>query len=120
MRTKFRYVLHIFSFFLVMTAVYVVGHSNLIALAADRMYTFNMDFEGMQGNLILVESNGRWGLMDGGHRNANTIQDADGRMISVPQSEGYSNQISMRNGKDVAQYMVNVLGVSHGTWMPRE
>ncbi len=113
MRTKFRCVLNIFSFFLVMTAVYVVGHSSLIAFAADRMYTFNMDFEGMQGNLILVESNGQWGLMDGGHRNANTIQDADGRMISVPQSEGYSNQISMRNGKDVAQYMVNVLGVRH-------
>ena len=113
MRIKFRPVLHILSFFLMLAAVYAVGHPNLLAFAADRMYTFNMGFDGNQGNLILVESNGQWGLMDGGHRNANTIQDSDGRVISVPQSEGCSNQISMRNGKDVAQYMINVLGVTH-------
>ena len=113
MRIKFRPVLHILSFFLVLAAVYAVGHPNSVAFAADRMYTFNMGFDGNQGNLILVESNGQWGLMDGGHRNANTIQDSDGRVISTPQAEGYSNQISMRNGKDVAQYMINVLGVTH-------
>ena len=113
MRIKFRPVLHTLSFFLVLAAIYAVGHLNSVAFAADRMYTFNMGFDGNQGNLILVESNGQWGLMDGGHRNADTIQDSDGRVISTPQSEGYSNQISMRNGKDVAQYMINVLGVTH-------
>ncbi|MBR3175507.1 MAG: MBL fold metallo-hydrolase, partial [Oscillospiraceae bacterium] len=113
MRRQFRPVLHILFFFLVMAALFVVRSQDSVAYAADRMYTFNMGFDGMQGNLILVESNGRWGLMDGGHRNANTIQDSNGRVISVPQSEQYSNQISMRNGKDVAQYMVNVLGVTH-------
>ncbi len=113
MRKHFRPLLHIFSLLIVLTAVFVVGNQDSVACAEDRMYTFNMEFDGMQGSLILVESNGRWGLMDGGHRNADTIQDSNGRVISVPQSEQYSNQISMRNGKDVAQYMVNVLGVTH-------
>ena len=113
MRKPFQTVLHIFSFLLALTAVFAVGRQTSVAFAADRMYTFNMGFEGMQGNLVLVESDGRWGLVDTGHRNADTIQDANGRIISVPASEQYSNQISMRNGKDVAQYMVNVLGVKH-------
>ncbi len=115
MRRPIRFLLQLFSFFLVLAAVSAVGNRNGTAHAegADRMYVFNMDFDGTQGNLILVESNGRWGLLDAGHRSANTIQDADGRMISVPESKQYSNQISMRNGKDVARYMVNVLGVTH-------
>ena len=113
MRKPFQTVLHIFSFLLVLTAVFAVGRQGSVACAADRMYTFNMGFDGMQGNLILVESDGQWGLVDTGHRSADTIQDANGRIISVPASEQYSNQISMRNGKDVAQYMVNVLGVRH-------
>ena len=113
MRMKFRPILHILSFFLVLTAVYVVWHPNSVAFAADRMYTFNMEFNGMQGNLILVESGGQWGLVDTGHRKTNTIRDESGQTIPLPQSEGYSNMISMRNGKDVAQYMVNVLGVDH-------
>ena len=113
MRRSFRTILHIFSFLVVLMVVFAAGRRDSVAFAADRMYTFNMGFDGMQGNLILIESNGQWGLMDGGHRNANTIQDSNGRIISVPQSGQYSNQISMRNGKDVAQYMVNVLGVRH-------
>ena len=113
MRNRFRLPLHIFSFFFILAAIFTVGNQDSVAYAADRMYTFNMEFDGMQGNMILVESSGRWGLVDAGHRNANTIQDSNGRMISVPASEQYSNQISMRNGKDVARYMVNVLGVTH-------
>ena len=113
MRRSFRTLLHIFSFLVVLTAVFAAGRPGSVAFAADRMYTFNMGLNGMQGNLILVESNGQWGLMDGGHRYADTIQDADGRTIPLPASEQYSSQISMRNGRDVAQYMVNVLGVRH-------
>ena len=83
------------------------------ATGADRMYYFNMDSNGTQGNLILVESNGSWGLLDAGHRFADTILDDNGRIISTPQSRGLSSQISMRNGKDVANYMINHLGVTH-------
>ena len=106
---------HIISCALVLIAVFAAGCRNTTAYAegADRMYVFNMGFDGMQGSLILVESDGRWGLVDTGHRSADTIQDANGRIIPAPASEQYSNQISMRNGKDVAQYMVNVLGVRH-------
>ena len=115
MRNTFRFLTHVCSIVIVLAVVFAVGHRDAVAHAAgaDRMYTFNMSFDGMQGNLILVQSNGQWGLLDAGHRNADTIQDANGRIISVPEEEQYSNQISMRNGKDVAQYMINVLGVTH-------
>ena len=116
MRNLFRHYLHILSFFLVLTAVFAVGRHGATACAAgaDRLYYFNMDVNGgTQGTLILVESNGSWGLLDAGHRYADTIQDADGRLISVPQSLGLSSQISMRNGRDVANYMINQLGVTH-------
>ena len=113
MRRSFRTLLHMFSFLVVLTAVFAFGRQDSVAYAADRMYTFNMGFDGMQGSLILVESNGQWGLMDGGHRYTDTIQDSNGRVIPLPASDQYSSQISMRNGRDVAQYMVNVLGVRH-------
>ena len=115
MRKQTNHLFHILSFMLVLGTIFAFGLRNDVAYAdgADRMYTFNMGFDGMQGNLILVESDGQWGLLDTGHRNADTIQDANGRVISLPQSEQYSNQISMRNGKDVAQYMINKLGVTH-------
>ncbi len=115
MRKQTKHLFHILLFVFALSAAFAIELRNDVAYAdgADRMYTFNMGFDGMQGNLILVESNGQWGLLDTGHRNADTIQDANGRVISVPQSEQYSNQISMRNGKDVAQYMINKLGVTH-------
>ncbi len=116
MRNCFRLHLHILSFLLVLTAVFAVGRHGATAYAAgvDRLYYFNMDMNGgTQGSLMLVESNGRWGLVDTGHRYADTIQDEDGRLISVPESLGLSSQISMRNGRDVANYMINRLGVTH-------
>ena len=107
--------IHVFSFFFILTAFLLVSQKSLTAEAAgaDRLYYFNMDSNGIQGNLILVESNGSWGLLDTGHRYADTIQDADGRIISTPQSTGLSSQISMRSGRDVANYMINQLGVTH-------
>ncbi len=116
MRTRFRFYFHILSFFFVLTALFAVGRHGTAACAAgvDRLYYFNMDMNGgTQGSLMLVESNGSWGLVDTGHRYADTIQDADGRLISVPQSLGLSSQISMRSGRDVANYMINQLGVRH-------
>ena len=99
MRNCNRFHLHILSFFLGLTALLAVSRYGATAFAAgaDRLYYFNMDMNGgTQGSLMLVESNGSWGLVDTGHRYADTIQDADGRLISVPQSLGLSSQISMR------------------------
>ena len=115
MRTTCRFFLNPFLFFLVFTALIGAGQGDSTAHAegADRIYYFNMNFDGMQGNLILVESNGQWGLVDTGHRYAQTIQDSDGRMIPTPESGQYSSRISMRNGKDVANYMINQMGITH-------
>ena len=116
MRDCIRFRLHILSFILVLTALLAVSRHGAEAFAAgvDRLYYFNMDINGgTQGSLMLVESNGSWGLVDTGHRYANTIQDADGRLISIPQVHGLSSQISMRSGRDVANYMINRLGVTH-------
>ena len=87
------------------------------AVSYDRIYYFNMDSKGLQGNMMLVETtdaNGvpHWGLLDAGHRFAKTIQDENGRSYSTT-VHGLSSQISCRNGKDMAQYMINVLGVTH-------
>ena len=100
------------SFFLVLGAMLVAGQFRATAYAEDRIYYFNMDSGGLQGNLILVESNGSWGLLDAGHSSAGTIQDENGAVYST-MVHGLSSQISCRNGKDVANYMINVLGVSH-------
>ncbi len=104
--------------FSVLFAVLVVlfsGQKDAVAFADgnDRLYYFNMDSDGTQGNYILVESNGHFGLMDAGHRYADSISDAGGRTYSAPQSEGLSSQLSFRNGRDAASYMVNKLGVKH-------
>ena len=112
MSTRFNPFLRLFFAVLVMAIAFSAGKLvTAFATGADRMYYFNSN--GTQGNLILVESNGSWGLLDAGHRFADTILDDNGRIISTPQSRGLSSQISMRNGKDVANYMINHLGVTH-------
>ena len=102
------------SFFLVLTALFVIGRHESMAHAAgsDRIYYFNMDDNGLEGNMILVESDGHWGLIDAGHRNATTIQDKNGATYSTAVN-GLSSQVYCRNGKDVANYMINQLGVTH-------
>ena len=105
---------YILSFILVLTALFVTGQHQTAAYAAgsDRIYYFNMSANGVEGEMILVETDGHWGLVDAGHRKAITIQDANGAAYSTAVN-GLSSQISCRNGKDVANYMINQLGVTH-------
>ncbi len=106
--------MYILSFFLMLGVLFAAGQHRLTAYAAgnDRIYYFNMDSNGLEGNMILVESDGHWGLMDAGHRYARTITDSNGAVYSTTVN-GLSSQIYCRNGRDVANYMVNVLGVTH-------
>ncbi len=99
---------------LVLAAFFVVADHQAVAYAAggDRIYYFNMDDNGLEGNMILVESNGCWGLMDAGHRKATTIQDKNGATYAT-NVNGLSSQVYCRNGRDVANYMINRLGVTH-------
>ncbi len=109
-----KYVKYILSFFLVLGALFAAGQHRLTAYAegSDRIYYFNMSANGNEGNMILVETSGHWGLMDAGHRYAKTITDSTGAIYSTAVN-GLSSQISCRNGRDVANYMINILGVKH-------
>ncbi len=109
-----KYIRYILSFFLVLGALFAAGQHRATAYAAgnDRIYYFNMSANGVEGSMILVETDGHWGLMDAGHTSARTITDASGRTYSIT-GNGLSSQIYCRNGKDVANYMINQLGVTH-------
>ncbi len=122
---RYRALKLLLSFCLVLAALLCAGRQQGTAFADDaaaydRIYYFNMDSKGLQGNMMLVETtdaNGvpHWGLLDAGHRYAKTIQDdPDNSSKSFSTKvHGLSSQIYCRNGKDVAQYMINVLGVTH-------
>ena len=107
----FKYIL---SFFLVLTALFTVNQYRTLAHAAgsDRIYYFNMAGNDAQGNMILVETDGHWGLLDAGHTSARTITDANGAVYST-MVNGLSSQIYCHNGRDAANYMINKLGVRH-------
>lgn len=70
-------------------------------------------------DMILIESNGRYGLIDAGNRYQDTIEDADGTVYSVPEmypdgtNAGLSSQREGKNGRDAAIYMIETLGVDH-------
>ena len=114
MRKQSHIITIILSFFLVLSALIAAGQHQAVAHAAgkDRIYYFNMSANGVEGEMILVETDGHWGLIDAGHRKATTIQDDNGAVYSTA-GNGLSSQINCRNGKDVANYMINKLGVTH-------
>ena len=78
------------SFILVLTALLLVSGQDSVAYAAgkDRIYYFNMQDGDLEGNMILVESDGHWGLLDAGHRKAGTIQDENAEEIRHAHAKG--------------------------------
>lgn len=90
---------HILSFVLVLVAFLSINRQEAVASAAgtDRIYYFNMDDKGLEGSMILVQTDGHWGLMDAGHTKATTITDASGRTYSTT-VHGLSSQVYCRNG----------------------
>jgi glucan-binding YG repeat protein/beta-lactamase superfamily II metal-dependent hydrolase len=101
------------------TGVPVVVPGASACAPGNRLWFFNIAGGGaVSGDLILVESAGRWGLIDTGHRYADTITAADGTVYAVPMAQGgrtvgLSSQISGKNGRDAAIYMIRTLGVRH-------
>ena len=94
------------------------GVSNIAP--GNRIWFYNISGDGaFSADFIVVESNGRWGLIDSGHRFADTIVDEDGTVYYVPQVNddgtyaGLSCQIQGKNGKDAAIYLIQTLGISH-------
>lgn len=81
---------------------------------AERVYFYNMAGNNAgEGDFIIVESGGHFGLIDAGHRFADTIEDADGTVYTAESSRNLSSQIPYKNGRDAAQYMIDSLGITH-------
>ena len=78
----------------------------------NHIYFYNIEGGAGASDMILVESNGRWGLIDAGHRYETTITDEDGNEWNAAVSN-LSCQIEGKNGRDAINYMIDTLGVDH-------
>ncbi|MBQ9228930.1 MAG: hypothetical protein IJ168_08895 [Eubacterium sp.] len=82
--------------------------------SGDRIYFYNMAGNGApSGDLIIVESQGHFGLIDTGHRYADTITDEDGTVYTADSARSLSCQVKNKNGRDAAMYMLYSLGITH-------
>lgn len=71
------------------------------------------------GDLIIIESDGHYGLIDSGHRYEETITDSKGGLYSIPNVDENGNecllssQIDGKNGKDAVEFCHEKLGINH-------
>lgn len=79
----------------------------------DRVWFYNVSGGSFGSDMILVESGGRFGLIDAGNRYAETIEDADGTVYDAPYNKELSSQMEGKNGRDGMTYMIKTLGVEH-------
>ena len=80
---------------------------------SNRIWFFNVSGGEFGSEMILVESGGRYGLIDSGNRYQDTIEDVDGTIYEAARSNELSSQTPGRNGRDAMTYMVETLGVDH-------
>jgi len=93
--------------------VYAEGTSRPIE-SGDRIYFYNIGGNGAtSGDLIIIESDGHFGLIDAGHRYSGSITDSQGVTYSALSEDNLSSQIEFKNGRDAAEYMINSLGITH-------
>lgn len=78
----------------------------------NHIFFYNIETDSLSSDMILLESNGKWGLIDAGHRYESTITDEDGSVYYTDVSD-LSCQISGKNGRDAMEYMIQTLGVDH-------
>ena len=79
----------------------------------ERIWFYNIGGGTFGSDMILIESNGRFGLIDTGNRYQDTIEGEDGTAYDLPASEELSSQDAGRTGKDGMIYMIETLGVNH-------
>ena len=79
----------------------------------DRIWFCNMSGGEFGSEMILVESGGRYGLIDTGNRYQDSIEDFDGTVYGAARSSELSCQTYGRNGRDAMIYIVETLGVNH-------
>ena len=78
-----------------------------------RIWFYDMAGGEFDSDFIIVESQGRWGLIDTGNRYENQIEDSDGTIYSVARGSALSNQNPGKNGRDAAVWMIETLGIPH-------
>ena len=74
----------------------------------DRIYFFSTG----NSDCILIESQGRYGLVDTSNRYEKTIVNKNGKTLDTS-GHCLSSQTNMQNGKTIAQYLINKMGVNH-------
>lgn len=79
----------------------------------ERIWFYNIGGGTFGSDMILIESNGRFGLIDTGNRYQNTIEGEDGTVYDLSASEDLYSQEPGRSGKDGMIYMIRTLGVDH-------
>lgn len=91
----------------------VTGIGTPLVTKGQHVYFYNVSGGAYGSDMTLIENNGKWGLIDAGHRYQDTIKDADGTVYSVPAAKELSNQTTGKNGRDGMIYMIETLGVDH-------
>lgn len=80
--------------------------------SGNHIFFYNMEGRNGSSDFILLESDGRWGLIDSGHRYETTITDENGTVWRTDVSN-LSCQDQGKNGRDAMMYMIETLGVDH-------
>ena len=81
---------------------------------SDRVWFLNSLSESSVGDMILVESNGRFGLIDASNRESDTILDANSNICFCPEKDKLSSStVPYKNGRQQMQYLIDTLGVAH-------
>ena len=93
------------------TADVMIGE-NLPFEPGDHIYFYNIEGGAGSSDMILLESNGHWGLIDAGHRYDTSITDENGNSWATNVS-GLSCQVAGKNGRDAMLYMIRTLGIEH-------
>lgn len=75
------------------------------------------------GDMIIVETDGHWGLIDAGFCFESEVSDGDGTVYAVPSARvnsagektltGLSSQAEGMNGRDAASFLHDALGIEH-------
>lgn len=96
----------------------------------NRVYFYNMAGSGVDGvnglqgtspsaDMLIIESDGHFGLIDSGHRYDSAICDRDGTEYQVPNIDAngkeafLSSQINGKNGRDAAAFCHEKLDIDH-------
>ena len=84
------------------------------AKTEDKVYFLNTVCDICKSDMILIESNGRFGLIDASNREQNTITDENHKVFSCSEEDQLSvSSVMYKNGRQLMQYLIHTVGVDH-------